>query len=276
MSIEYHFRTETNLALGLRALLERLEAALDLKEPIKMYLAGGMAAHLYTGGRVTTDVDAEFSRRIFIPADIMIETADGQLLYIDTNYNSTFALMHEDYQVDAVSVPMDLKMLEVCVLSPVDLVVSKIARYADHDRQDIEAIVRAGLVTAEEINARAREALGGYVGNLRTVELNLVEAVTLANNVAPIDKSKLTNIAPENVVIDGIYSGKVISIDGEVVVQKVGRDPDKIVRHDLSKLTAAVKVGECVDIKYKNGIGVVSGPGFDLENDCDSSPSTGM
>lgn len=178
--IEYCFQTETNLSRGLKLLLERLELTLELNQPIKMYLAGGMASHLYTGGRVTSDVDAEFSRRILIPDDLMIETVEGNLLYIDTNYNSTFALMHENYQEDSIVVPLGLKMLEVRVLAPVDLVVSKLARYSDNDKEDIEAIVKSGLVTADAIEKRAREALGGYVGNVRPVEMNLEDAIRLA------------------------------------------------------------------------------------------------
>lgn len=180
MSIEIQFHDDTDLANALRTLLQRLEASLRLNQPIKMYLAGGMAAHLYTGGRPTTDVDAEFSRRIFIPEDLMVETESGQLLYIDTNYNSTFALMHEDYQEDAISVPLGLKMIEVFVLSPVDLVVSKIARFSDHDREDIEALIQNKLVDADAIEARAQAALGGFVGNVRPVEMNLEDVLKMA------------------------------------------------------------------------------------------------
>jgi hypothetical protein len=54
---------------------------------------------------------------------------------------------------------------ELFVLSPVDLAVSKIARLADNDREDIQALVRLGLTTAQAIEQRATSALAGYVGN---------------------------------------------------------------------------------------------------------------
>ena len=55
--------------------------------------------------RVTTDVDAEFDARVFIPNDLIVDVKleDGshKAVFFDTNYNSTFALMHEDYTDDA-------------------------------------------------------------------------------------------------------------------------------------------------------------------------------
>lgn len=45
------------------------------------------------------------------------------------------------------------------VLSPVDLAVSKIARFADNDKEDIAALVRLGLTTADEVEQRATSAL---------------------------------------------------------------------------------------------------------------------
>ena len=65
------FHTHTALAAGLRQLLKQLEDRLALATPLTMYLAGGMAVHLYTAARVTTDVDAEYSARVNIPDDVM-------------------------------------------------------------------------------------------------------------------------------------------------------------------------------------------------------------
>lgn len=99
------FKLGTALVRGLRELLERLENRLQLKSPLQVYLAGGMAVHLYTGKRVTGDVDAEFGGRVLLPSDLAVvvtlEDGTDQVIYLDTNYNPTFALMHEDYQVDS-------------------------------------------------------------------------------------------------------------------------------------------------------------------------------
>ena len=180
------FHTRTALAKGLHDLFKQLEQRLSLSKPLTVYLAGGMAVHLYTANRVTTDVDAEFSGRIIIPNDLMVEITleDGspQLIYLDTNYNSTFALMHEDYQDDAILVDLGLEHIQVRVLSPVDLAVSKIARLADNDREDIQALVRLGLTTANEIERRANSALVGYIGGQALLQANLQDALAIARN----------------------------------------------------------------------------------------------
>jgi hypothetical protein len=185
MQQRYTFYTQTTLALGLVQLFKQLEERLSLHQPLKVYIAGGMAVHLYTASRVTTDVDAEFAARILLPNDLMQEIAleDGtpQILYLDTNYNPSFALMHEDYQNDAVAVELGLQYLQIFVLSPVDLAVSKIARFADNDRADIAQLVRLQLTNAQAIEERANAALAGYVGGQAMLQLNLRDAIALAH-----------------------------------------------------------------------------------------------
>ncbi len=187
MSTSPIFHTQTALAQGLRDLFKQLEERLSLSSPLKVYLAGGMAVHLYTADRVTTDVDAEFGSRIFIPNDLIIDVTleDGarEVIYFDTNYNSTFALMHEDYTDDAIPVDMGMAYIRLYVLSPLDLAVSKIARFADNDKDDIAALVRLGLTNADEIEQRATSALVGYIGGQAMLKLNLQDALTLARKV---------------------------------------------------------------------------------------------
>jgi hypothetical protein len=183
------FHTHTALAVGVRALFKQLEDRLSLRQPLNAYLAGGVAVHLYTASRISTDVDAEFGSRVFLPNDLLVDITleDGrqQVVYLDTNYNSSFALMHEDYQHDAIPVDLGLDNIRVHVLSPVDLAVSKIARFSDNDREDIAALVRLGLTNADAIEQRANDALGAYVGGQDMVRLNLRDALALARSVQP-------------------------------------------------------------------------------------------
>jgi hypothetical protein len=69
--------------------------------------------------------------------------------------------MHEDYLNDSIPVDLGTDRIRVHVLSPVDLAVSKIARLADNDKEDIAALVRLGLTTADEVEQRATSALAG-------------------------------------------------------------------------------------------------------------------
>ena len=181
------FHTETVLAAGLRELFKQLEERLAPIRPIKVFLAGGMAVHLYTANRITTDVDAEFGSRIAIPDDllvsVMLENGNQEFVYFDTNYNSSFALMHEDHQDDAIFLDIGTELFSLHVLSPLDLAVSKIARFSENDKADISALIRAGLTNANEIEERASSALDGYVGGIAMLKLKIRDAVALARKV---------------------------------------------------------------------------------------------
>src|SRR5512143_1655587 len=73
--------------------------------PVRMYLAGGAALHVYTGSRVTDDVDAVFSTRVILPEDLDVyyvnAKGENRLLYFDRQYNDTLGLVHEDARDDA-------------------------------------------------------------------------------------------------------------------------------------------------------------------------------
>lgn len=144
--------------------------------PIRMYIAGGAALHFYTGERVSRDVDAAFSHRIALPENLEVayRDADGaaRLLYFDRNYNDTLALMHEDAYDDSqpLALPgVDARALDVRLLSPLDLAVSKLGRFASQDRDDIAALARHGLIDAASLRHRAESALAAYVGDTARV-----------------------------------------------------------------------------------------------------------
>jgi hypothetical protein len=144
--------------------------------PIRMYVAGGAALHLLTGARVSEDVDAVFSKRVLFTEEIEVSYRDpdgrARLLYLDRNYNDTLGLLHEDAHKDsqAVAFPgIDKKLIDVRVLAPTDLAVSKLSRFADQDREDILLLARKGLIDSASLRKRAEEALGGYVGDLSSV-----------------------------------------------------------------------------------------------------------
>src|SRR6267142_2244079 len=125
-----------------RTLVQRLLRSVGSKVPIAMYLAGGAAMHFYTGSRMTDDVDAVFSRKLLLPADL--------------------AVIHRD------AVRLSLKGVRgarIFVLQPLDLAVSKLARFADVDRADILDLARNRLITARSLRERAEAALSYYVGN---------------------------------------------------------------------------------------------------------------
>lgn len=154
--------------------------------PIRMYVAGGAALHLLTGARVSEDIDAVFSKRVLFNEEIEVSYRDpdgrARLLYLDRNYNDTLGLLHEDAHDDArsISIPgIDRKLIDVRVLAPIDLAVSKLSRFTDQDREDILLLAREGLIASASLRKRAEQALGAYVGDLTSVRNSIAIACRL-------------------------------------------------------------------------------------------------
>lgn len=56
----------------------------------------------------------------------------------------------------------------------------------------------------------------------------------------------------------GVFIGKIVSVVGDVVVQKIGRKVSETKEHSLKSLDVEPKVGQLVSIAYDNmGNGVV-------------------
>jgi hypothetical protein len=190
-------QSDPHLLAAFSEIAERIERSLSLPErapPIRMFVAGGVAVHYYTGVRPTRDVDAVFSHKVLLPSDLDVnyldETGTPRLLYFDRQYNDTFGLLHEEANDDSISIRLsgvDARKLDVRLLSPLDVAVSKLARFENHDRTDILALAEAGLITERQLRSRAEEALAAYVGNVAGLRVSLDLACKL---VAEVESSR--------------------------------------------------------------------------------------
>ena len=68
------------------------------------------------------------------------------------------------------------------------------------------------------------------------------------------------------IVFEGFYCGRVLGIADGVVTQKINRAGDTV-RHDASKLFAAVQVDDVIEVLYRGGKGEVKGVGRAAEVD---------
>lgn len=165
-------------------IMSRIDAALGKarpRKPVVACVAGGAAMHFYTGARYSRDIDAKILARVMIdPQELQVayQGADGRarLLYFDTQYNDSFALLHHAAYDDARPVAVegiDRRRLEIRLLTPVDLAVSKLARFSGQDQDDIRELARRGLITAAALRRRAQSALPDYVGNLARIRKSI-------------------------------------------------------------------------------------------------------
>jgi hypothetical protein len=165
-------------------IMSRIERALGPKRPPKPVIAcvaGGAAMHFYVGGRFTDDIDAKIMARVMLdPQELQVayrgEDGHARLLYFDMQYNDSFALLHQNAYRDAHPIDVegvDSRRLEVRLLTPLDLAVSKLSRYSAQDQDDIRALAGAGLIDAASLRRRAEAALPEYVGNLERIKTSI-------------------------------------------------------------------------------------------------------
>ncbi|MHB1882535.1 MAG: DUF6036 family nucleotidyltransferase [Acidithiobacillus sp.] len=153
----------------------------QLEEPVRLIMTGGAAMALYSPTRSSEDVDAIFSHRIVLP-EVLVPYVDehGQrcTLTWDRNYAPVIGLMHPDAEEDAIFVAQSPdRQFDILVLSPIDLAVSKLGRYADNDQRDIQELHTDRLITPQALEARAEAAMRYYVGNVGQVHHNTITAL---------------------------------------------------------------------------------------------------
>ena len=181
-------------------IMSRVEKALGSKRLAKQVVvcvAGGAALHFYTGSRYSEDIDATILARVLLDAqDLQVayrgEDGHARLLYFDTQYNDSFALLHQDAYDDALSLKLegvDARRLAVKLLTPLDLAVSKLSRFSEQDQLDIVELARCGLIDAASLRARARSALPDYVGNLERIKNSIDIAARLVEAETPDARS---------------------------------------------------------------------------------------
>ncbi len=173
------------LTVALRTMLDRMDASLQeggyMGEPIKMYLAGGLAVNYYCGTRYTEDVDASFSRRFVLPKNLTVNyrRPDGTdaFIYFDHNYNTSLALLHDEFERDSrewAGIGNEERKVELRVLAPIDLAISKLDRCSPRDREDLLALAAEQFFTDRQLRTRALEAVANFIGNKDTL-LNSIE-----------------------------------------------------------------------------------------------------
>jgi hypothetical protein len=175
-----------------RIMAKLASAAPKSGKPIVVCVSGGAAMHFYTGARVSKDIDAKILAR-FLPREgleVAYKDRDGhaRLLYFDTQFNDSYALLHQSAYDDAIPIEVpgvDAHRLEVRLLTPLDLAVSKLSRFELHDQDDIRSLAREGLIDASALRLRAEDALPDYVGETTRIRTSIRLAEKLVKEARP-------------------------------------------------------------------------------------------
>ncbi len=146
------------------------------------YICGGIAA-MYWGvsSRMSLDLDMFMSHTIHIPPEVAAfyedKNGDRVAVMFDQTFRPEFTLLHEDYDQRA-QILAESETVRVFVLSPEDLVLTKLSRYSQRDRSDIQELISADIVCDADLVYRlGMEAINtSYIGDPVNVTYALREA----------------------------------------------------------------------------------------------------
>jgi hypothetical protein len=121
-----------------------------------------------------------------IPEDLFVvwlnEEGTLEQVHYDYTYNnnSTFGLLHEDYEDRAVHMITIEDKFEIYLLSPEDLIISKLIRFAQNDEEDIQNIIKTGKVDKKLLYELTKDAISVGVGFQKNhVEINLEQVMEM-------------------------------------------------------------------------------------------------
>lgn len=149
----------------------------NLKSKVTLYVFGGAAAVIaYGSKRGTTDIDAyledERIKEKFLKwAGEGSELYKKHGIYFQSANTSLMLIEDPDWKHRSVEILKGrLKHILVMALSKEDLVLSKLSRYNDRDREDIKFIAENHKIDPKNLIACYEAARKYYAGHLRTLD----------------------------------------------------------------------------------------------------------
>lgn len=157
--------------------MDRLLDGIKRSEKIRVYLFGGAAAVIaYGSRRGTLDIDAYVDERT-AGAKLMAEAGRGTELekkygfYFHKANTELMLIEAPDWKTRSVELfKGKFKNIRIMALSKEDLILSKLSRYNDRDREDIKYLIETHRVRPERLVARYKAARQYYAGDLAALD----------------------------------------------------------------------------------------------------------
>ncbi|MDE0303425.1 MAG: hypothetical protein OXI87_00865 [Albidovulum sp.] len=107
--------------------------------------------------------------------------AGTRIVVMDGSFTDVMGSFPPDWEARSHEVHSSGNMV-LHVIDPVDLAVSKLARFSERYREDIQALAESGLIDPDTFARRADEALEHYVGDLTFVRYNVRDAMEIVSS----------------------------------------------------------------------------------------------
>ncbi len=136
---------------------------------VKAFIFGGCAFHIHTNARGSNDIDAEIQAiQQLKKHDIVVFLENNDVEYLDDNnletnlefdrsFNTSLASVDPDYIERAIPLVAN-SIVEVYLVSGLDLAISKLARLSDRDIEDIKELYLNGKFSLEAFKKSANNA----------------------------------------------------------------------------------------------------------------------
>lgn len=136
---------------------------------VKAFIFGGCAFHIHTNARGSNDIDAEIQAiQQLKKHDIVLFLENNDVEYLDDNnletnlefdrsFNTSLASVDPDYPERAIPLVAN-SIVEVYLVSGLDLAISKLARLSDRDIEDIKELYLNGKFSLEAFKKSANNA----------------------------------------------------------------------------------------------------------------------
>lgn len=136
---------------------------------VKAFIFGGCAFHIHTNARGSNDIDAEIQAiQQLKKHDIVLFLENNDVEYLDDNnletnlefdrsFNTSLASVDPDYPERAIPLVAN-RIVEVYLVSGLDLAISKLARLSDRDIEDIKELYLNGKFSLEAFKKSANNA----------------------------------------------------------------------------------------------------------------------
>lgn len=136
---------------------------------VKAFIFGDCAFHIHTNARGSNDIDAEIQAiQQLKKHDIVVFLENNDVEYLDDNnletnlefdrgFNTSLASVDPDYPERAIPLVAN-SIVEVYLVSGLDLAISKLARLSDRDIEDIKELYLNGKFSLEAFKKSANNA----------------------------------------------------------------------------------------------------------------------
>lgn len=151
--------TKTNLLTWLK------EVDKKLKSKIIITAVGGTAMTLLGLKPSTIDIDFCIESKNAPLFNKLTKKSKFKIDLFQDGYIFSEQLPN-DYIAKSNKIGIDLKNIELKTLSPIDIIITKIARYNERDEEDINVLFKTSIIEKKELETRFKQVKDTFAGSI--------------------------------------------------------------------------------------------------------------